>query len=193
MPIEPQVDLKSYFRERFAAAQLKLGFKTDSCTEYYVVGLLARAAVGDRDATSDEPLALAVAGAAETGDPRERFEKFRAAGDKALFRCGLFPEILRRLGVKRSYAVAMGSRAYAHAGALAHFSAEPFHDVYRSLGNNFDPISRILLEAMERPAPKTPEEVIKLYTRWRTTGCERAAKLLEKAGVTLPTGKETPN
>ena len=193
MSIQAHADLRSYFRQRFTDVQARAGFKADSFTEHYLVELLARAATGDADATSEEPLALAVAGAAEAGDPRERFQRFRAAGDKALFRCGLFPEILRRLGVKRSYAVAMGSRAYAHAGALAHYSAEPFRQVYPILGKNFDKISQILLDVMERPAPKRPQDVIRLYTEWRTTGCERLAGLLIKAGVSVPTDNGKPN
>ena len=183
MPVEPHADLRDYFRARLTLARDRIGYEADPPTEYYLVELLARAAKGE--GVSEEPLALAVADAAQAGDPRERFQLFRAAGDTALFRCGLFPQLLERLGLKRSYVSAMGRRAYGHAAALAHFSAEPFREVYPALGRDFDPICRVLADVIETPAPQTPGEILKLYRRWRTTGCERAAAALVKAGVTL--------
>jgi hypothetical protein len=89
----------------------------------------------------------------------------------------------------------MGGGAYENAGVLAIHSASEASRiaVYRELARKFVPFAQVLDELRETTALKTPQDIVKLYDKWRRTRSPRLAERLSAEGVhpVLPTDKPT--
>ncbi|MEM9195743.1 MAG: hypothetical protein AAGF12_41635 [Myxococcota bacterium] len=177
--IELNVELKSFFRERLDGALQRHRLNVDVLTEAYLVDLMARYAHAPISSTLARPLVERMAEALEA-QGRERLVRFRELGDCALVACGFFSDHLVRRGVSRDYIVAMGGRAYGSAGDLApHGEAR----VYPELAERFDPIARVLDDVRESTSLRTPQDIVRLYERWRRTGSPLLAERLREGGV----------
>lgn len=188
MTIEKSEDLRGWFRERLAQALERRGVDASHTTRLYLVELLHRP---PSDAL-ERPLALQLADAAEaTGI--ERLRLLRELGDAALYLSGFFADHLERRGVTRRYSVAMGERAYASAGALSALSpAEAARrHVYDELADAFEGFVLAFDELRESTALRTPQDIVKLYDRWRRTRSPQLAERLREEGVfpTDPRGR----
>lgn len=188
MTIEMSRDLRGWFREQLGVALERRGLPASQTTQLYLVELLHEPPSG----ALARPLALQLADAAEASGA-EKIRLLREMGDAALYLSGFFADHLERRGVTRSYSVAMGERAYASASALSALSpveAARRH-VYEELADAFEGFVLAFDELRESTALRTPQDIVKLYDRWRRTRSPRLAERLREEGVfpTDPRGR----
>ena len=158
-------------------AALRLAFEAHAATHLYVAELLS-ARVHEISTTLDETLVERWARAIELEDKLERKRALQRTGDAALYTCGFFSETLEKRGVSQRYVVGMGRRAYSYAADLSR-SERALID----LSENFEMYVRLLDEIREDTQLRTPQEIVKLYDRWRRTKSPRLAERLRKEGV----------
>lgn len=186
MNIEHHADVRGYFRDRLLTAMRRQKVTADERTEFYLVNLLASQAIRPNDETLRTPLVDMLAQAAEASGT-ERLYKFRELGDSALYVSGFFADHLQRRGVSAMYAETLGGRAYSLAGSLvlrwAPASEAAFGDVYVELSEKFGTFVRVFDDVREETALRTPQDIIRLYEKWRQTRSPALAERLEKAGV----------
>ncbi|MCC6874348.1 MAG: hypothetical protein IT378_08615 [Sandaracinaceae bacterium] len=182
MTIETSSDLREYFRERLGAALVRHGVPASEGARFYLVELLASFALDPGRVQVGEPFALQLAEAAETSGP-ERARRLKALGDGALYVCGFFADHLERRGVSRSYVASLGGRAYM---LVAHL---PGGQVYAELADGFLGYASAFDDVREETALRTPQDLVRLYERWRRTGSPRLAERLREEGVFPQHGK----
>lgn len=182
--IELNTDMGDFFEERLETALDRRGCTASSGTRSYLVSLLTRFTfLSSPDAVS-EPLALRMAEAMEEEGPVMRHQKLRELGDSALYVCGFFGESLSRRGVSRSYVVSMGGRAYVAAGELpAPRGSEVGPRVFGELSDGFGSYAEVLDDVRECTALRTPQDIVRLYERWKRTGSPLLADRLRAEGV----------
>lgn len=181
--IEMSGNVRGWFHERLQEALRRMRTPTSEATEMYLVELLARYAE-NTGATFARPLALMLADAMESEGP-DRIRRLRELGDTALYVLGFFEDHLDRRGVSRSYVVTMGGRAYARAEALSAYSPREAvrRDVYGELADGFEGYVEALDEVRESTVMRTPQDIVKLYEKWKRTGSARVAARLRSEGV----------
>lgn len=186
MTIEMSADLRDWFRERLASALDRRGLEASHTTRMYLVELLHQ----PPSSGLARPLALQLADAAEASGV-EKIRLLRELGDAALYLAGFFSDHLERRGVTRSYSVAMGERAYASVSALSRLSPveAPRRHVYDELADAFEGFVLAFDELRESTALRTPQDIVKLYDRWRRTRSPQLAARLREEGV-FPTDPE---
>lgn len=184
MVIESFTDLRGYFHERLRDALDRSGLGASSGTEHYLLELLAGSA---HLATPDRPLVERLQEALTTPDPRERLRSFRETGDAALYTCGFFPDHLDRRGMSPDYFASVGGRAYRAASELDPKQSCTFGE----LAEGFLDFAQVLEEVREETVLRTPQDIVKLYDRWRRTRSPKLAERLHAAGVfpTVPKGE----
>lgn len=186
MTIEMIGDVRGWFHERLSACldarQLTVGDET----AFYLVELLASAGVGGarRESLCGRPLVM-ILGEASQADGLERLRLFRLLGDEALYVGGFFVEQLERRGVSEDYVSRLGTQAYETASQLALRSAHEAArvGVYRELAEHFAPLTRVLDDVRESTTLRTPQDIVRLYDKWRRTGSPRIAERLGAEGV----------
>jgi hypothetical protein len=186
MSIETFVDLRSWFHERLSGCLASRGLRTSDETTLYLVELLTSAGVGgaQRESLCGRALALLLAEATEAHGG-ERVRRFRILGDEALYVAGFFGEHLERRGVSEDYVSRLGAQAYETASRLAERSAQDAAraEVYRELADQFSSLTRVLDDVRESTALRTPQDIVRLYDKWRRTGSPRIAARLTAEGV----------
>lgn len=194
MRIEPHVDMRGWFRERLISAFRRRGVSTRETTEFYLVELLASQARVSSEVLL-RPLVERLADALETPDPALRLRQFREMGDSALYVLGFFSDHLERRGVSRSYVGTMGGRAYGAARdliPLAPSSAEQsMAEAFDELADGFLTFADVLDDVRESTALRTPQDIVRLYDRWRRTRSPVLAERLRAEGV-FPQAPEKP-
>lgn len=184
MTIEMSGDVRGWFHERLERALERRRSNASEITRQYLVELLAVFAEKPGSLEWNRPLALQLADAAEL-EGSERIAKLRALGDAALYVLGFFEDHLERRGVTRSYVVTMGGRAYAHAESLAAFSPREMvrRAVYGELAEGFEDYVEAFDEVRESTVLRTPQDIVRLYERWKKTRSPRLAERLRSEGV----------
>jgi hypothetical protein len=180
MSILTSVDLKGWFHERLGAVLERRQVGATDEAKLYLVELLVRNAGTPPDL--DRPLAFALAEACEPGEPSERFRRHRALGDRALYLSGFFGEHLEHRGIARTYVQSIGARGYGTAGDLARRWGGP-GAVLAELAERFERMSMVLDEVRESTALRTPQDIVRLYDRWKQTGSAKLAERLAEEGV----------
>lgn len=185
MSIETFVDARAWFRERLTGCMASRGLAATEHTTFYLVELLASVGLGaSRESLCGRPLVTLLAEASDA-EGAERLRKFRTLGDEALYVGGFFADHLERRGVTEAYVSRLGAQAYETAGQLAIRSAAEATraDVYRELATLFGPLTRVLDDVRESTALRTPQDIVRLYDKWRRTGSPRIAARLSAEGV----------
>ena len=151
--------------------------------------LLARFAERPPSGALERPLAFQLADALEAEGP-ERLSRLRHLGDAALYILGFFEDHLERRGVSRSYAVTIGGHAYSNARDLAsyHPSEAVRTEVYSELADGFDDYAVVLDDVRQSTVLRTPQDIVKLYEKYKRTGSPRVAMRLQEEGVFLSVG-----
>jgi hypothetical protein len=180
MSILTSVDLQGWFRERLEAVLDRRGVAVSEPARGYLVTLLTRNAGTAPDL--DRPLAFALVEASEPSDLAERFRRHRDLGDRALYLSGFFSEHLERRGLARDYVQAMGARGYGTASGLCRRWGGPA-EVLEELAQRFAPMASVLDEVRESTALRTPQDIVRLYDRWKQTRSARLAERLAEEGV----------
>ena len=177
MVIESFTDLRGYFHERLRAALHRSALGASEGTEHYLLELLSGS--GAQLATPDRPLVDRLQAALAAPDPRDRLRSFRETGDAALYTCGFFPDHLDRRGMSPEYFATVGGRAYRAAGSLDPRQGTTFEE----LADGFLGFAQVLEEVREETVLRTPQDIVKLYDRWRRTRSPKLAERLHAAGV----------
>lgn len=112
---------------------------------------------------------------------------FRQVGDVSLYTAGFFQESLHRKLVDLDYYIDLGGTAYEQVAALAEEAV--LKELYLELAKKFGDFVEVLAEvsAATGSAHKSETDIIRLYELWQRTKSERAAKVLQEAGIILPT------
>jgi hypothetical protein len=150
-------------------------------TAFYLVNLLCRFVRPDGagDALANEPLAIRLARALQTGGSEQR-ARLRSLGDFSLFMSGFFPDSLRRRPVDVDYYVSMGEYAY---GSLSRRDEDAFAEVFGELARKFVGFTDVLADISERTAVTTSADLLRLYEKWLRTGSSRDGKKLIDQGI----------
>jgi hypothetical protein len=170
-----------YFRDLVEAAMDHQHVDADELTAGYVVHMLstfARVDAGE-GALSDEPLAVRLGQALESGGSRQR-ALLRQVGDASLFISGFFPDRLRRSLVDVDYYATLGGYAY---GSLGQRDDEALAPVFAELAEQFLTFVDVLSEVSERTALTSSTDVLRLYERWLRTGSRHCGQRLIEQGV----------
>lgn len=182
--IELSTDMGGFFEERLDVSLTRRGCNASEGTRLYLVQLLTRFTFNSSPEDVSEPLALRMASAMREEGPVMRHQKLRDLGDSALYVCGFFGESLGRRGVSRSYVVSMGGRAYVAAGELpAPRGTEVGPRVFGELSDGFGDYAAVLDDVRECTALRTPQDIVRLYERWKRTGSPVLAERLRAEGV----------
>ncbi len=184
MTIEMFGDVRGWFHERLSGCMAARGLETSPETTFYLVELLASVGLSRRESLCGRPLVMILAEASEA-EGHERLRLFRTLGDEALYVGGFFADQLERRGVTDAYVARLGTQAYETASQLASRSAQEAAriEVYRELADHFAPLARVLDDVRESTALRTPQDIVRLYDKWRRTGSPRIAERLTAEGV----------
>lgn len=168
-----------YFKELVESSLARQHVQAGNLTEYYLVNLLCQYVRPDhRDADQDEPLAVRLARAVQTGGMEQR-ARLRSLGDFSLFTTGFFSDSFRRRPVDVDYYVSMGEYAY---GSLSR-AEDAFRDVFAELAQKFVGFSDVLADISERTALTSSHDVLRMYEKWLRTGSERDWHRLVAKGI----------
>lgn len=188
MTVVLNTDIAGFFRERLLAALGRQELVIADSTEFYLINLLTERSAQASDAL-DRSLVERLAAAIEATSLTERFRHYRDMGDAALYSCGFFADHLERRGVSRDYVVTMGGRAYQAAGEIATRAFGPsdtgFAEAYPELADKFERFALVLDEVRETTTMRTPQEIVRLYERWKKTKSPLLAERLAAEGVYL--------
>ena len=184
MSIETSRNVRAWFYERLEESLSRQNIPASDDTRVYLVELLARYAERPADGVVSRPLVFQLAEALEAVGP-ERLAKLRAVGDAALYALGFFEDFFERRGVSRAYVVTMGGRAYADAWSLAAFNPHEVarRDVYGELADGFEDFVEAIDDVRESTVLRTPQDIVRLYEKWKRTKSPRIAERLRSEGV----------
>lgn len=171
-----------YFKELVDGAMARQGIIARELTAFYVVQMLAGFLERPPDGDIDEPLAVRLGRALDSGGLQQR-AYLRQIGDVSLFMSGFFSDSFRRKLVDVDYYVSIGGVAY---NALSRHENDTFSPVFAELAENFVAFVDVLSEVSERSACASNMDLLRLYERWLKTGSRRSGQLLVERGV-VPT------
>lgn len=170
-------DTRAFFFEMLTTALDRRHVNASEPVVVYLRDLLSDSA--HRIHPTDAPIVSRFAEAIEVDDPREKRDKLRQTGDAALYTCGFFQEHVESRGMSVQYYAAMGGRAYATAASIP----GPLRSVLGELAEKFESFADVLDEVRETTTLRTPQDIVKLYDRWRKTNSPRLAERLQREGV----------
>lgn len=168
-----------YFKELVDAALARQRVQAGDLTTYYLVNLLCQFVRLEGIPDVDQPLALRLAGALQTGGFEQR-TKLRRLGDFSLFVTGFFSDSLNRRTADVDYYVSMGEYAY---GSLGRSDADTFAAVFSELATRFVGFADVLAEVSERSTLRSSTDVLRLYEKWLRTGSSRDRDKLIERGI----------
>lgn len=181
--------VQGYFADLVRSASARRAIALDEPLEAYLVQLLAAGTRLDESNGQEEMETLAHRFLSATVHPRreEQYRLFRALGDAALRKAGWFSAQLQRKGISRRYVSHIGARAYGAANQLAQSGAMAsdrlYGQVFQTLAADFRQFADLLSDVKESTAMQTPQDLVKLYDRWRMTKSPRLAERLREEGV----------
>lgn len=178
-----------YFKELVEGAIAHQRLEADELTAYYIVQLLAGFLQRSAERADDEPLALQLAQALDSGGMKQR-AGLKQVGDVSLFVSGFFSDSLRRKLVDVDYYATIGGFAY-HT-LSSRYERDALARVFAELGDKFIAFADILTEVSERACCTTNRDLLRLYEKWQKTGSRRSGQVLVERGVLpIPSAKPT--
>ena len=168
-----------YFKELVDGALAHQGIVAGELTSFYVVHMLTGFLQRRDDEGSEEPLAVRLARALESGGIQQRVS-LKQIGDVSLFISGFFSDSLRRKLVDVDYYASIGGVAY---NTLSRDETDTFSPVFAELAGKFIAVVDVLSEVSERSACASNRDLLRLYERWLKTGSRRSGQLLVERGV----------
>lgn len=189
--VTPVASLQEFFRDSVDQAMQRQGLCAEDHTAYYVVNLLTLFARSDalyeqtQAGVGLKPLALMLAEAAETSNPRERAYALQRIGDVSLFIAGFFSESLAQRIVDVDYYVHMGGGAYGSLSQQVRGTAkgQAFGPVFAELAQKFQHFVDVLNDVRDDAQSNEDKDVLRLYELWLRTGSKRTERLLRGLGV----------
>jgi hypothetical protein len=182
--LEQSETLESFFWQKLVEALKEQRVETEPQTEHYLVRLLAEYATRPVD---DTPLAIKLLAAREAASP-ERQRQLREVGDTSLFVSGFWSESFTRRIVDVDYYIGLGGSAYSELARTGDgWARAPLAAVFAELGEKFARFVAVLGALSRYLMPATaPQDVLKLYDQYRSTGSRWAASRLAALGVLVP-------
>jgi hypothetical protein len=168
-----------YFKELVDGALAHQGIVAGELTSFYVVHMLTGFLQRRENEGSEEPLAVRLARALESGGIQQRVS-LKQIGDVSLFISGFFSDSLRRKLVDVDYYASIGGVAY---NTLSRDETDTFSPVFAELAGKFIAFVDVLSEVSERSACASNMDLLRLYERWLKTGSRRSGQLLVERGV----------
>jgi hypothetical protein len=171
-----------YFKELIESALARQHVRAGEFTSYYLVNLLCQFVRPDARnpfAEDEEPLAIRLTRALQTGGPEQR-ARLRSLGDFSLFTSGFFADSLRRKTIDVDYYVSMGEYAY---GSLSRNDEDAFADVFAELARKFVWFMDVLADVSERTAVSSSGDLLRMYEKWLRTGSPRDGQKLVDRGI----------
>ena len=168
-----------YFKELVDAALVRQRVQAGDLTTYYLVNLLCQFVRLEGTPDADQPLAIRLAKALQSGGSEQR-SRLRHLGDFSLFVTGFFGDSLNRRTVDVDYYVSMGEYAY---GSLGRSDADTFADVFSELATRFVGFADVLAEVSDRSTLRSSTDVLRLYEKWLRTGSSRDRDKLIERGI----------
>ena len=189
--VMPVASLQEFFRDSVAQALRRQRLEVEDQTAFYVVCLLTlfsrSEALYERTAfgVGLKPLALMLADAAGSDNPRERDFVLQRLGDVSLFIAGFFADSLARRPVDVDYYVRMGGSAY---GSLCESvrgtrRGAAFGSVFAELSGKFQHVVDVLNDVRDNTRSRQDRDVLRLYESWLRTGSKRLERLLRDLGI----------
>lgn len=180
-PLVHDESLVEFFRRLVNDAIDRQRAPASDLTAYYLVQLLASFAYRDstHGPTEEEPLALRLGRALDSGGARQRSE-LRQVGDLSLFLSGYFADSLRRRLVDLEYYASVGGYAY---GSLSGHESDTLAPVFAELSEHFVAFADVLDEVSSQSALSSDSDLLRLYDRWARGGSRRSADLLVRRGI----------
>ena len=166
--------VEGFFHEVLEQALGQSGIQVSSEAEYYLVGLLGDFAKGR---ISDEPMALRLVGAEDTG---KRVQALKEIGDTSLYVSGFFAESISRQLVDVDYYIGMGGAAYAE--LAQRMCGSSVADVYAELAGRF-PAFVDVLGRIRSQVNFAGDDVLSLYQEWMRTRSDWIEDKLSDMGV----------
>ena len=183
--MEQAETLESFFWGKLGEALKERSVETQPATEHYLVRLLATRATQPVD---DTPLALKLL-AAQEAEAAERRRQLRDVGDTSLFVSGFWSDSFARRVVDVDYYIGLGGTAYGELARGTGWGKDPQASVYGELAEKFARFVGVLALLSRYFMPtSTPQDVLKLYERYRNTGSRWAQSRLAALGVLVPAG-----
>jgi hypothetical protein len=179
--MDQTASLEAFFQESVDRALREKGLPQGTLTEHYLVRLLTGYANQQLD---DTPLAVKLLEALAAAPPKRRAQ-LREVGDTSLFVSGFFSESRATRLVDVDYYIGLGGSAYSElARASEGWSRDPYGDVYEELARDFVRFVEVLSAVSQLFMPSAaPQDIVRLYEKWRTTGSGWAARRLARLGV----------
>jgi hypothetical protein len=171
-----------YFHEILTAALRSEHVKVKDATEYYLVHLLCNYTSAQ---LNPEPLGMKLAQAAGA-EPSERVRLLQEVGDTALTTSGLFGESLTRRTISIDYYVRLGRTAYSQLATTPRLLSALLREVCDELAERFPNLVEVLVSLRSNINLCVPDDVVKLYERWQSTGSSYLEHRLRMSGVLLP-------
>jgi hypothetical protein len=171
-----------YFKGLVEGALERQHVRSSEHTTFYVVSLLTGFVFAEparADGLADQPLAVRLARALQTGGSQQR-EGLRRVGDHSLFISGFFADSLSRKLVDVDYYIALGGYAY---GSLGRRDDDVCAAVFQELAEKFVSYVDVLSEISERTGVSSNAELLRLYEKWLRTGSRRNGELLVERGI----------
>jgi hypothetical protein len=170
-----------YFKDLVEGALEHQRLKIADDTSFYLVNLLCAYVRLDDAGTPlhDEPLALRLARALETGGAEQR-ALLRRLGDVSLFVSGFFSDSLNRRIVDVDYYVSMGEYAYS---SLSRQESDGVAAVFAELSDRFERFVDVLGEVSEQSSLTSNSDLLRLYERWLRTGSPWTGQKLAARGI----------
>lgn len=179
---------QEFFKELVTEALSHQKLLTQPETEFYLVNLLNHFMTTDRLYTRDAKgehkeasLALMLKEALEQRAPQIQSALFKKIGDFSLYVAGFFQDSLNRKLVDVDYYIDMGGSAYLQVAERAEEDVR--RDLYLELSQKFSGFVEVLAEVSDKTSSKTEHDILRLYEVWVRTRSERAAKVLQEAGI----------
>jgi hypothetical protein len=167
-----------YFKGLIDEALQHQRLDSSESTTFYIVQLLA-GYVSAGGSLDDEPLALRLARALQTGGVRQR-EGLRQVGDLSLFISGFFSDSLNRRLVDVDYYVTLGGYAY---GSLSRRDEDSRARIFAELAEKFVRYVDVLCEVSEQTTLASNADLLRLYEKWLRTGSPRDGERLAERGI----------
>lgn len=179
-------NLNEWFKDRLLEASGSSSPALSEATLSYLVNLLVFYSDSQHffekrvDHLSLPTLAFLYRDAYEAKTTSEKLINLRRLGDVSLFIGALFPDKLKRAGIKKDYYIGMGGGAYSTLAAYRYGNPTVFNE----LSARFPRLLQIISAVCHRELLFDAEEIFALYKRWQASGDELLKRQLYSLGIT---------
>lgn len=178
-------NLNEWFKDRLSDASRNSSPPLSENTLVYLVKLLVFYSDSRHFFEANEhglrlpTLAFIYRDAHEAKTTSQKLINLRRLGDLSLFIGSLFPDKLKRAGIKKDYFIGMGGGAYSTLAEYSYGDPQVFHE----LSARFPRLLQIISAACHRELQFNAEEIFALLQRWQASGDDLLKRQLLSLGI----------